>query len=79
VMHALDADPHLLQEHHGPLAKIAGDIQRREIEVAALIQRDRGLLIGEVEVFELGGQESVVAQLAGLADDATQHRPRIGR
>ena len=53
VVGVLDADAHLLHEEDGVAAQVGGDVQRREVEVAALVERFRRVGALEVEVLEL--------------------------
>ncbi len=38
VVAGLDADAHLLEREHGLAAQVAGAVERRQVEVAALVQ-----------------------------------------
>ena len=65
VMDVLDRDPHRLEVLDGSLAVVGGDVQRRLVEVAALVE-ELGLLLGaEVEVLELWAYVEREAQVGG--------------
>ena len=42
VMGVLDVDAHLLERQHGLAAHVGARIERRQVEVAALVERPRG-------------------------------------
>ena len=53
VVDVLDGDPHRLEVLHGALAVVGGDVERRLVEVAALVEEGRVVDRPEVEVLEL--------------------------
>jgi hypothetical protein len=63
VVRVLDRDAHLLERQHGLAAKVARDVERGEIEVAAVVEGLGALVIGEVEELELGADVHRVAHV----------------
>ena len=78
VVGVLDLDAELLEREDGVAADVGAGVERRQVEVAALVERLDRALAAEQVVLELGADEEVVeAHLAGALDGAAQHVARV--
>ena len=77
VVHVLDGDAHRLQVQHRALAVVGRDVERRLVEVAALVQRCRVVDALEVEVLELRSDVEREAQVRRALQLALQHAARV--
>ena len=78
MVRVLDADAHLLEDHDGLAAEVAGDVERRQVEVAALVEADDGRLRRlEVEELQLGPDVEGVAEIARALELALQHEAGV--
>ena len=60
VVGVLGVDPQLLEREHGLAAQVRAGVERRQVEVAALVEHLGRLRVAEVEVLELGSDVEVV-------------------
>src|SRR3954452_19838635 len=78
VVRVLDVDAQLLEREHGLAAHVRAGVERREVEVAALVEGLRAAAVLEVEVLELGTDvEGVEAHLVHALERATEHVARV--
>ena len=78
VVGVLDLDPELLEREHGVAADVGPGVERREVEVAAEVERLGALGVAEQEVLELRPDEEVVEpHLVRALHGAAQHVPRV--
>ena len=78
VVGVLGLDAELLEPEHGVAAQVRAGVERRQVEVAALVEHLGGARVPEVEVLELGSDEEVVeAHRLGALDRAAQDVARI--
>ena len=75
----LHGNAHLLQGEHRVAAQVGGGIERRQIEIAAVVEHLGALGVLEVEVLQLGPHDERVAGLGGPTHYALQHMARISR
>ena len=66
----LHGDGHLLERERGLATQVVGDVGRREVEVASLVQRHRLDVVVKVEVLDLGANVKDVALAVGALEDA---------
>ena len=75
----LDVDPELLQREHGLAAQVRARVERREVEVAALVEHLRRAAVrlgrAEVEVLELGPDVELVEAHPPHALERAAHDP----
>ena len=60
VVGVLGVDPELLEREHGLAAQVRPGVERRQVEVAALVEHLGRLRVAEIEVLELGPDVVVV-------------------
>ena len=77
VVGVFDGNAHLLQREDGIAAKVACHVERREVEVAALVKHLGAGRILEVVVLELGAYVHHITQLLGFGGLALQHIARV--
>ena len=77
VVHVLDRDAHRLEVLHRALAVVGRDVERRLVEVAALIEERRVVDRLEVEVLELRADVERVAEVGGALELPLQHAARV--
>ena len=78
VVGVLGVDPELLERQHRLAAQVRAGVERRQVEVAAVVEHLGRLRVTEVEVLELGADVEVVeAHLLGALERAAQHVARI--
>ena len=68
---------HLLEREDRVAAQVAGGIAHRKIEVAHVVERLGGVLVGEVIILQLGAHVEQIASLLGLAEHAAQGIARV--
>ena len=68
---------HLLEREDRVATQVAGGIAHRKIEVAHVVERLGGVLVGEVVILQLGTHVEQVAGLFGLVEHAAQGIARI--
>ena len=77
VVGVLDVDPELLQRQHRLAAHVRAGVERRQVEVAALVEHLGGARVAEQEVLELGTDvERVEAHRLRALQRAAQHVAR---
>ncbi len=78
VVGVLDVDAQLLQRQHRLAAHVRAGVQRRQVEVAALVQHLGRRGVSEQEVLELRAHvERVEAHRLRALDRAAQHMARV--
>ena len=68
---------HLLEREDRVATQVAGGIAHRKIEVAHVVERLGGVLVGEVVILQLGTHVEQIASLLGLAEHAAQGIARV--
>ena len=68
---------HLLEREDRVATQVAGGIAHRKIEVAHVVERLGGVLVGEVVILQLGTHVKQIASLLGLAKHAAQGVARV--
>ena len=68
---------HLLERENRVATQIASGIAHRKIEVAHVVERLGGMLVGEVVILQLGAHVEQVAGLLGLIEHAAQGVARV--
>ena len=68
---------HLLEREHRIAAQVASGIAHRKVEVAHVVERLGGVLVGEVVILQLGTNVEQVAGLLGLIEHAAQGIARV--
>ena len=78
VVAVLDADAHLLEREDRLAAQVAGDVERRQVEVAALVERRRALSdVLEVEELQLRADVEGEAEVGGALELALEDVARV--
>jgi hypothetical protein len=78
VVGVFGVDPELIEREHGLPAQIGAGVQRRQVEVPALVEDLRRLGVTEVEVLQLRAHVVVVkAHLLGALERASQDEPGV--
>ena len=78
VVAELDADAHLLERHDRLAAQVAGDVERRQVEVAALVEAAPAAVRRlEVEVLQLRADVERVAEVRRALELPLQHEARV--
>ena len=77
VMDVLDGDAHRLEVLHGALAVVGRDVERRLVEVPALIEELGSSSALEVEELELRADVERVAEVGRASELPLQHAARI--
>ena len=74
----LDVDAELLEREHGLAAHVRAGVERRQVEVAALVEHLGAAAVAEEEVLELGTDvEGVEAHRLGALERPPQHVARV--
>ena len=77
VVDVLDGDPHRLEVLHRALAVVRGDVERRLVEVPALVEERRVVERLEVEVLELRADVEREALVRGARELTLQDAARV--